>query len=372
MPPGELSGDQYCLLREVEGEDSPANRSQGSSWRALIDEFGEEVASAYRDAAVTHWRRFRPIPRSEGGDTRSIPYSLVFGMAGLAMEAEGVECFPRHLCVAEVRHALRYVVFELNGFPRWLESMHRVWPELVLEFVLTELFWELEHTEPTAPMNYILHDLAFYAPWLHGALARPLLCWIRSHDLPGDHALNHAFRILGGGELSGSELVEIAKAKALDPSSGHCASWYAVWVDAEPETGVDAVTNWLDGLGPDEGSPRAQLFITALMGTRRDAGGGTRFGSFRTPQYLKFLYVLMHRHIRVTEDIDRTGGEVYSPGVRDEAQEARERLFSLLLDIPGKEAYVALSELIEQHPDSSARYSLERRAPPSRRAGRRP
>ena len=362
LSPGEFSGDQYGLLREVEGEDPPANRSQGSAWRSLIDEFGEGVAVAYRDAAMAHWRRFRPIPRSEGGDTRSIPYSLVFGMAGLAIEAQEVDGFPRHLCAANVRLALRYIVFEINGFPRWLESMYRVWPESVLDFVLTELFWELEHTEPTVPMNYLLHDLAFYAPWLHRALARPLLCWIRSHDLPSDDALNYSFRILAGGELDRSELVAVAKAKAVDPSSRHRASWYAVWVDTEPQTGVGAVTAWLDGMDSDNGSQAAQLFITALMGTRRDAGGGTRFGSFRTPLYLKLLYVLMHRHIRVTEDIDRTGGGVYSPGLRDEAQQARERLFSLLLEIPGKPAYVALSELIEQHPDPSARHSLERRA----------
>ena len=114
----------------------------------------------------------RALP--EGGNTSSIPYSLVFAMAGLAIEADEVDGFPRHLAASEVRLALRYIVFELNGFPRWLESMYRVWPKEVLDAVLTELFWELENTEPNGPMHYILHDLAIYAPWLHGALAGPL------------------------------------------------------------------------------------------------------------------------------------------------------------------------------------------------------
>ena len=362
LPSGELSRDQYFLLREVKGDKAQAKRSQGSVWRTLIDEFGEDVASAYRDAAIAHWRQFRPILRSEGGDTRSIPYSLVFGMAGLAIEAEEVEGFPGHLCAAEVCLALRYIVFELNGFPRWLESMYRVWPRAVLDVILTELFWELGNTEPTHPMHYILHDLAFYAPWLHGALAGPLLCWIGNHDLPGNDALYQSLRILREGELDRSELVTVAKAKAVNPSSDHCASWYAVWVDAEPETGVIAVTSWLDGLEPNEGSLAAQLFISTLMGTRRAPGGGASFGSFRTPRYLKSLYVLMHRHIRVMEDTDRSGGGVYSPGLRDDAQEARERLFNLLLEIPGKEAYVALSNLIEQHPHPTSRPRMRGRA----------
>ena len=95
LPLGDLSRDQSRLLGEVIGDGLRTDRSHGSAWRALIEEFGEDVASAYRDAAMAHWRQFRPIPRSEGGDTRPIPPSLIFAMAGLAIEAEEVEGFPR-------------------------------------------------------------------------------------------------------------------------------------------------------------------------------------------------------------------------------------------------------------------------------------
>ena len=359
LPPGECSPDQLLLLREVEHDDLRTNRSEGAAWQTLTDEFGEHVAYAYREAAMAHWRSFRPELRSEGGDTRTIPYSLVFAMAGLAIEADEVEEFPRHLSAAEVRRALRYAVYELNGFPRWLQTMYEEWPEAVLEAVVTELLWELESAESDGPMHYILHDLAFYAPWLHGTLAGRLLCWIRDHDLPRDDALDYSLRILRGAGLDPSQLVLVAKAKAMDHSSDHCAHWYAVWADAEPETGVEAVTTWLDGLESEEGSRLAQLFITTLMGNRRDAGSGADIGKFQTSTYLKSLYILMHRHIRATEDIDRSGGGVYSPGLRDDAQEARERLFSLLSETPGKEAYVVLSELIEEHPHSNFRPRME-------------
>ena len=363
LQPGEFSADQCCLLRVVEGDDLREERGKGSEWRTLIDEFGEDVACAYRDAAVAHWRHFRPELGSEGGNTRFFPYSLVFAMAGLAIEAAEDEGFPRHLDASEVRQALRYIVFELNGFPRWLESMYRAWPDEVLDAILTELLWELENTDPDEPIHYILHDLAVYAPWLHGALAGPLLCWIRSHDLPSDAALDYSIRILRCGALDPSDLVAVATSKAMDRSSDQRAYWYAVWVDVDPETSVDALTVYLDGLDADEGSRAAQLFITTLMGSSRGGRAtGPNFGNFHTPGYLKSLYLLMHRHIRVTEDIDRTGGGVYSPGLRDEAQKAREGLFNLLAEIPGKAAYVALSELIEEHPDPSAHAWMERHA----------
>lgn len=35
--------------------------------------------------------------------------------------------------------------------------------------------------------------------------------------------------------------------------------------------------------------------------------------AFKQPRYLEQLYVLLHRHIHRSEDIDRQNGEAYSP-----------------------------------------------------------
>lgn len=361
LKPGEMSGDQCRLLKEVQRNDERTDYS-GAAWRTLIDEFGEEVARAYRDAAMAHWRRFTPVLGSEGGNTRSLPYPLLFAMAGLAIEAEEEEGFPRHLSAPEVCLALRYIVHELNGFPRWLEPMYDECPQEVLKAVLTELYWELDNTNSSEPMHYILHDLVYYAPWLHSALAEPLLAWTRCCQLPSDDALRYSFHILRGGNLLTSELAMVAKTKASDHSGEYRASWYALWVDVEPETGVDAVTTWLEGLDCDEGSHAAQVFITTFMGDRRHVGGGPSFEYFKTPKHLKSLYVLMHRHIRVAEDINRIGRGAYSPELRDEAQNARERVLNLLAEIPGKETYIALTDLAEMHSYPSFRAWMAKRA----------
>ena len=363
LEPGELSWDHYWLLGEVESSDLQTNRRQGAEWQSLIDEFGDDVARAFRDAAVVHWRHYKPELRSEGADTRSIPHSLLFAMAGLEIEAREGDDFPAHLSESEVRHALRYVAWELNGFPRWLEAMHRTHPQTVMEAIRTELFWELSNPKPEQRIHYILHDLVYYAPWLHGALVEPLLTWIREHDLPNRDSLRYSLHILKHGGVDPTELVTVAQAKvAAERSSEHLPYWYAIWVDAEPDTDVIAVRDWLAGLGPDEGSHSAQLFITALMGGRHGGGSGPSIGNFRTARHLKSLYVLMHDHIRAKEDIDRSGKGVFSPGLRDDAQDARNMLFNLLSEIPGKEAYVALIELIKEHPAPGYRPWMAKRA----------
>lgn len=361
--PGAVSWDQWWLLNVIQGDGPQTDRAQGANWRLLIEEFGEDVANAYRDAAIAHWRLFRPGLRSEGADTNSIPGSVTFGLAGLAIEASEVDDFPAYLCASEVGLALRYIFWELNGFPDWLESVHRARPQAVMEAVEAELFWELAHTKSDQPMHYVLYDLAIFAPWLHGSLVEPLLTWLQANEPPSDETLRHILRILTGGCSDPAVLVALAKTKATRGRTPRQRPyWYAVWVDAEPDTGVVAVANWLDALQSQVASQAAQVFITALMGNRHDETGGFTVGKFVAPRHLKRLYVLMHRYVRAEEDIDRTAGRTYTPELRDRAQEARSALFGLLADIPGKETYIALTELIEDHPDVRSRPWMARRA----------
>ncbi|MYK84658.1 MAG: hypothetical protein F4024_19220 [Gammaproteobacteria bacterium] len=359
---GQFSDIQCWLLGQVEGDELRTDRVRGAAWRSLIDEFGHDVADAYRDAAMTHWRHCKPGLPSEGADITRMPYSWTFGLAGLQIEANEVDGFPAHLDDSEMRLALRYIIYELNGFPSWLEAMYNAQPQLVLEFIQTELFWELANTKSEQPMHYILQDLAVYAPWLHAALVQPLLVWMRANDLPGSDALGHCLGILKGGEVNPRELASLAKAKVVEESSGkQLPHWYATWVDADPDAATPAVRDWLAKLDLEEGTYAAQRFVTALMGGGR-TDSGPSLGKFRTARHLHTLYTLMHQHIRAEDDIDRAGGPVYTPELRDDAQDGRNALFRLLSEIPGKEAYVALSQLVRDHPDPSYRPWMAKQA----------
>ena len=55
-------------------------------------------------------------------------------------------------------------------------------------------------------------------------------------------------------------------------------------------------------------------------------------------------------YIKRSEDINRNDGRAFSPGLRDDAQDGRNQLFQLLIDIPGKETYLALMDLCDHHP----------------------
>ncbi len=169
---GQISDDQYRLMQEIEKDEMRVSRGEAAAnWRSLVPEFGEKVASAFRDAAVAFWRTYSPGLRSEGADASTIPYALIFAMTGLSIEAEERQDFPEGLSPEEVKQALRYMTSELNGFPAWLESVYNAFPEQVLTAVHKELDWELDNSGPDTSHHYILHDLVYYGSWLHAALA---------------------------------------------------------------------------------------------------------------------------------------------------------------------------------------------------------
>jgi hypothetical protein len=171
LKPGEWTNDQYWLMLELQDRQSATDRSEYADWQALIPDFGRAVAQAYRDAAVNHWRNYEPTLRSEGAKSSSTPYSLIFAMAGLEIEATETPEFPGYLNEEQVRHALRYITWDLNGFPKWFERVHRTFPDLVEEAVIKELVWELDNTGSDEAMHYILQDLVYHAPWLHASMA---------------------------------------------------------------------------------------------------------------------------------------------------------------------------------------------------------
>lgn len=365
LKPNEITNHQYWLLQEVRDRGPQAGHYNGSDWKTLCVDFGEDVAQAYRHAAVTRWRKLEPGLRSAGDDTTSVPYDvLIFAMAGLEIEAREKEDFPRYLEEKEIRHALRYIVWELNGFPFWLEVIHRVFPQLVLDAVLTELFWELENTEPDQSQHYILHDLVYYAPWLHSSLVNPLLEWMGTNEILSQEALGYCIQIVTSGEDTTESLLPLVQSKIITGGSvEQLAAWYALWVDVDAVEGIPKLEEWLRSQQNFEDASRAaQLFITRLMGGRRLGKTGATYWSFRNADHLKDLYVMMHQYIRVEDDIERAGTGVYSPVLRDDAQEARNDLFAELTQIRGKQAYEALSELAQDHPDPSSRSWMAKQA----------
>ncbi len=363
LPPGEMSQDQAVVLQSLPQDSSHLSRGAATSWRQLIPQFGQAVAEAFVDGARKHWRAYQPGLRSEGVDGSTIPYPLTFGMVGLDIEAGSDGAGLAGLTQEEARHAMRYAPRELNGFPTWFEPLYLAHPTDGLAVVWKEARWELERTSTDQPLHYILSNLAYRAPWLHADLAPLMLDWLSKNSAASEEALRHARAIMLSGGTSPDAIAALARLRIGDSATPaeQLPHWFALWVDSDPTAAIPVLAERLGVMPQPDDARFAEKFVVALVGGRHSSAGPS-IGAWRQPAHLKTLYLMMHRHIRVADDIDRANGGVYSPGLRDDAQDARDALFSRLAETPGQVTYDEIQRLAAEHPAARHRVWMRRRA----------
>lgn len=348
--PTDISKAQWYLheyLREKEGR---SNRLTVDRWRELIPEFGKDVAQAYREGVTNYWRKYRPVLRSEGAPPNSTPICVIFGLAGLDVESAEAPDWPEDLSNEDVLLACRYAAHELNGFPPWFPKLFEVHPNIVADFLRSEIEKEVVSENPDTESHYLLSDVAWSGQWAWELLSPTMFRLLHEYDIANTFNLGKLLTIvLGSVSLSDHELAALAEQKANSAKSIELAAiWYAVWVGVEPDRAIPALTDYLLSVcKTNEQTDFAMTFVTRLSGGRRAETSSPR-KVYVTPKHLKELFLLMQAYIRMDDDIDRTKGGTYSPSLRDDAQDARDALFNQLKEIPGKEAFVALDEIAQQ------------------------
>jgi hypothetical protein len=354
--PGTVSNVQYYLHGRMREHRDRSDKWSEANWESLIPEFGEPIAHAFRDSAMRFWRGYLPQLRSEGGEVNSVPFSVIFGLTGLLVESRNVSDWPSGLSHPEVERATRYALRELNGFPSWFPRLLAAYPQLVIKILAGEIDYELaldtESSEIVSP--YVLSTVSSSGDWIWEQLAPFILT--RLAKPPRCVAnLRYMFNIVHGSSLDNTLIAELAAEKANATTNVPAAPmWFAMWVGVEPQAAIPVLAKRLAELGEDsEKIDFAVHFITTLMGGRLQ--GRSARHAYREVAYMKSLYLLMHKYVRRADDHERAGKGVYSPELRDDAQDAREALVAFIRETPGKDAFLALSEIARVHPVEAER-----------------
>lgn len=348
--PGIYTNDQHYLHERMRsaGTANSGHWTDGN-WRSLIETYGEPVAAAVRDAAVRFWREHQPRTRSEGAVTNQTPFEVIFGLTGIAIETREVEGWLGKLSPAEAERAARYALAELNGFPIWLPGLHAAFPNEVATVLLKEIRHELAVETQDGESDYVLYDMAWHGAFARDQIAPALLPALRAKRT-NLRNLNCLLSIVQASSVPDAEIAKVAARKASakhDPAFS--PTWYATWAGVAPVAAIPAIAAHLAALNdPVEQTNLALRFVVALLGGRRQEAVARP--AYRTVEHMQTLYLLMAKYIREEEDIERSGRGVYSPELRDDAQDARNALFAFIRETPGKEAYLALMEMERAHP----------------------
>lgn len=353
--PAIITRDQAYLMEQMRsaGRDDRNHWTDGN-WHSLTGTYGERVATAFRDAAVRFWREFNPKTQSQGASTSQTPYAVVFGLTGIAIEAREVEGWRESLTPTEAAQAARYGLAELNGFPVWFPDLFAAFPDAVADVILTEIQHELKVEQADGESHYVLYDMAWHGAFARERIAPALLPALRAKRI-NLRNLGHLLSIVQGSTVPDTDIAKIAARKVAGKYDRDITpTWYATWVGVDPDAAIPAVAARLASLNdPGEQTNLALSFAVALLGGRRQEGRARL--AYRTIEHMKMLYLLMSKYIREEEDIERSGRGVYSPGLRDDAQDARDALFAFVRETPGKEAYLALMEMERAHPAVKSR-----------------
>ncbi|MGP4904930.1 hypothetical protein ACTXGW_08760 [Psychrobacter faecalis] len=362
---GEITNNHVWLLDEIRKNSVDASCLYCTNWKSLIPEFGNEVALAYKDFCMNYWRCYKPRLKSEQDVDNSISNALLIALSGLEIESNEVSDFPNYLDTNDLNTALRYITWDIHGFPSWFERMHRAFPKATEDAMWKELVWELESSCSEGSLSHILQDLFHHAPWLHEFMAGRVLDYLMGRTSPLTIRKEYCVKILIKGGVESGKLATLAD-KYIALNADDCkevAWWYALLVDSDADNGISKLENWLSGLNnTDAQQQAAAIFITGLLGGTYTQKTVYNAGKFKTAPHLKTLYMLMHKYIELSDDIQRAGKGVYSPTIRDDAQDARDRLLNYLVETPSKENYYALKQISKEHKDSLHKLLLQRRA----------
>ncbi len=355
---GKIWNATNYLMEELRNKRENSNGWAKSNWQDLIPEFGQDVAEAYRDGCIDYWRKYQPRIRSEGiGNPNSILHAVIVGLSGLEMEARQNPDWPTTMSEDEAKLACRYSLHEMNGFPDWFRRLHTAFPDIVEKCILAEIKWEFSQYDGEESCHYVLDDVFWQLEWIKPRISSQILPFLEIYEPKHDDTVQKAVGIiLSGPDLDRSAFVGIARTKVHTSASVYRQIlWLAAWMRVEAKTALETLTSILNKITEAKQATDFSLkFIVALLGERRERAVA-EYQDFVHPEILLSFIKLMYKHIRIEDDINRVGGGGDSPTLRDDAQNARGRLFQLLRDIPGKATYLAMIDLAEHHPNEPTR-----------------
>jgi len=353
--PGTITNPLHYLFGQARDRKHTSSRWTDYNWKTLIPEYGDEVARVYRDGTVSFWRHYEPKLRSEGAPINETTLAVIIGLTGLEIEATETKDWPKNLSAAEVELACKYASFELNGFPTWFPKLYEMHPEIVCDFLMREVRYELSIEKIETETHYVISDVSWSGQWAWDKIASSIYD-ILKREPKNLSNLDNLLKILQGSTLPDKLIEKLASRKCRTLKKlDHMARWFAVWTGVAPDAAIASLNARIGKItDPKKRTLFAMIFVTHLLGSC--IGGGTAVRkAFKTPGHLKSLYLLMHEHIRREEDINRAGTGSYSPELRDNAQDARNSLFNLLNQIPGKESFLALNDIAKLHPEEASR-----------------
>ncbi|MHA4868874.1 NACHT domain-containing protein [Duganella sp. PWIR1] len=335
----------YHIEQMLAGMSGNSQRWSVSDVELLTPLFGEAAIPHIRNAFIRYWRLGSPILQSERPvEEANISTAMErLGIAGLSIEATTVPHWISTLSDEQTEVAAIYATLELNSFPYWFEDLCAQRPgpaqNVLRRYVSADLL-------AATGSGYLqaLERVARAPRAIAVLLAPAMLEFLKSPGSENTDVVTAAMGIAWAGLEDGYELLALSleRVKQAAKPEEICA-YLACAFAIDGNEATSALFVLADMWDTQKKADVACILLPKIMGTlwSYDVAKTVIISTENLAKLIPFAY----QTVDPKEDTDRTNGKVYSPGLRDHAQDARDRSISQLADRPGAATFKALNDL---------------------------
>ena len=339
---GRIWNNTYWLLEEIQEGTHGGNRLTASRWELLTSDFGETVAQQFRDFCRDFWRCYTPPLRPENADgSQTIPYALIVGLSGLAMEANSDETWAERIPDDEAEIATRYALQEMNDFPAWFPSLLQAKPEPVRRVLRQEIEWECGAYPPDGLLLYVLEKLRTTRVQMGNDLRDDIAAILETSEEVSINPLKSALAIILKNDTPLPQTFRDTVARQAESISSERqkALWLSALLCLDAERALNIMEPWVNSGTRQEGEHRISLILNHLWGRDTDSFN-SEWRSYEQPGCFSRLLEIVYSHVQSEEDIQLSSARFLE--LRDHAQYARDHLLQLFCRVPGRPTYEVL------------------------------
>nr|WP_281124947.1 hypothetical protein [Sphingomonas sp. AR_OL41] len=306
--------------------------------------FGEELTRRFGDALIAFADAHQPVgPVEETAERRSVSNFDIMAMTGTALAAGTVQGWASRIGADRALQAARLAIVELNGFPDYLTLLAEAYPAVVHEVLLKAVNAQLSRTDPAG--HGMLDRLEYADPAFGRLIVADLVEHLRDHpDLQVVSLEKIVSALLHALPIKVPGLADLASERAQTSADPVAAAYYLLLLFAlEGNTAVDALRAKMETLDGRGQADLCCVLLPRLFGGRLNRA--VRPPKSLSVKRLEQLLIIAFEGVKPSEDTVRADLVVYSPELRDDAQDARNMIFDLLRNTPGEATHAALLRL---------------------------
>lgn len=308
--------------------------------------FGPELTAKFGAALIAFAYERARIDRTAPttGDTRSETTFDLMALGGMSLAAATIPNWAVGVSTEQAREAARLAAVELNGFPAFLLDLAKAQPKAVRGLLLSRALSQLAAAKPNA--HGMLDRLEYADPALSALIADDLATYIADHPATSMHMLEKIVSVLIRAlPADATALTHLSRDRAEAATDPVIAAYYLLLLFAAVgDDAVEALRAKMAQFDPADQTTLCSALLPRVVGGRFNRGAVVR-QNFSVAR-LEEMLILAFEGIRMSEDIKHPDGEVHSLGARDEAEDARNAIFTRITSTPGEATQGVLRRLM--------------------------